>query len=220
MKHKNSHLLVGYWNRLRRGRSVPDQTDIDPRAIKRMLSQIFILEATSVARPVYRLAGTAICERFGHEMRGVNFLSHWENQSGMALASLLRQALRMRQPLCLASIGTASDAGLVEVETVLVPVSLGGNTPTRFVGMMQVLGEPLLLSGRTLSHERLVGSQFIREDEPLSISDLPPPPSAAGRQHPKAPHLRLVVNRHAFAPLPASGDSFLRYLFEPLMLPR
>src|SRR5579872_6867691 len=40
MKHKNSHLLVGYWGRLRKGRAVPDQTDIDPRAIKRMLSQI------------------------------------------------------------------------------------------------------------------------------------------------------------------------------------
>ena len=30
MKHKNSHLLVGYWSRLRNGRDVPDQTDIDP----------------------------------------------------------------------------------------------------------------------------------------------------------------------------------------------
>jgi len=32
MKHKNSHLLVGYWSRLRKGRAVPEQTDIDPRA--------------------------------------------------------------------------------------------------------------------------------------------------------------------------------------------
>ena len=34
MKHRNSHLLVGYWSRLRKGRDVPDQTDIDPRAIR------------------------------------------------------------------------------------------------------------------------------------------------------------------------------------------
>ena len=44
MKHKNSHLLVGYWSRLRSGREVPDQTDIDPRAIKRLLSYTFILD--------------------------------------------------------------------------------------------------------------------------------------------------------------------------------
>jgi len=29
MKHKNSHLLVGYWSRLRKGREVPAQGDID-----------------------------------------------------------------------------------------------------------------------------------------------------------------------------------------------
>src|SRR6185437_13452484 len=54
MKHKNSHLLVGYWSRLRKGRAVPDQTDIDPRAIKRMLSQVFILDVQNPQRPIYR----------------------------------------------------------------------------------------------------------------------------------------------------------------------
>jgi len=56
MKHKNSHLLVGYWSRLRAGRDVPDQTDIDPRAIKRLLSYTFILDCENPARPIYRLA--------------------------------------------------------------------------------------------------------------------------------------------------------------------
>src|SRR5207244_9222354 len=82
MKHKNSHLLVGYWSRLRRGRDVPDQTDIDPRAIKRLLSYTFILDCENPARPVYRLAGTALCERFGFELKGTSFLAHWESQSG------------------------------------------------------------------------------------------------------------------------------------------
>ena len=69
MKHKNSHLLVGYWSRLRNGRDVPDQTDVDPRAIKRMLSQLFILDAINPGRPMYRLAGTGLCERFGMELK-------------------------------------------------------------------------------------------------------------------------------------------------------
>src|SRR6202012_5424443 len=69
MKHRNSHLLVGYWSRLRKGRAVPDQTDIDPRAIKRMLSYIFILDASDITRPTYRLAGTSLCDRFGCELK-------------------------------------------------------------------------------------------------------------------------------------------------------
>src|SRR4029077_9168850 len=80
MKHKNSHLLVGYWSRLRRGRDVPDQTDIDPRQLKRMLSSVFILDAENPARPIYRLAGTGLCERFGFELKGTGFLAHWEAQ--------------------------------------------------------------------------------------------------------------------------------------------
>lgn len=219
MKHKNSHLLIGYWNRLRRGRAVPDQTDIDPRAVKRMLSQMFILEASSVARPVYRLAGTAICERFGHELRSINFLSHWESQSGLALASLLRQSLRLRQPLCLASIGVTQDAGMVEIETVLVPVSFGGSEPTRVIGMMQILGDVTHLYGRTLSYERLVGSQFIREDEPLAaFDDLPPaPPMVASlREHPKAPYLRLVVSRRGAPTVHFEGEAILKDVFDAL----
>lgn len=198
MKHRNSHLLVGYWSRLRKGRDVPDQTDIDPRSIKRMLSSVFILEASDPARPLYRLAGTALCDRFGAELKGTNFLSHWEAQSRGALTVLLRQALVLKQPVCISSIAATADCGMVEMETILAPVSFGDAAPTRFVGIVQVLGDASALAGRPIAFERLVGSQLIREDEPLSSFDAPPPPMPPlqpVRSHPRAPHLRLVVSR-------------------------
>jgi len=201
MKHKNSHLLVGYWSRLRKGRAVPDQTEIDPRAIKRMLSSVFILDVENPARPIYRLAGTGLCERFGFELKGTGFLSHWEPQSSLALASLLRQALTLRQPVCLSSIGATADSGMVELETVLAPISFNGAEPTRFIGMIQILGDQSFLAGKPIAFQRLAASQLIREDEPLSSFDNlpPPPPPQIGlrslRNHPKAPHLRLVVSQ-------------------------
>ncbi|HEY0107866.1 MAG TPA: PAS domain-containing protein [Rhizomicrobium sp.] len=201
MKHKNSHLLVGYWSRIRRGRAVPDQTDIDPRALKRMLSQVFILDVENPQRPIYRLAGTSLCERFGFELKGTGFLSHWEAQSSVALASLLRQALKLRQPVCLHSIGSNSDCGMVEIETVLAPVSFNGDEPTRFIGMIQILGDQAALGGKPIAFQRLAGSQLIREDDPLpSYDNLPPPPPPPNglpslRNHPRAPHLRLVVSQ-------------------------
>src|ERR1700749_4523000 len=131
MKHRNSHLLVGYWSRLRKGLAVPDQSDIDPRALKRMLSSVFILDAENPARPIYRLAGTALCERFGFELKGTGFLAHWEPQSSLALSSLLRQALTLTKPVCLSSIGASADCGMVELETVLAPISFNGGEPTR-----------------------------------------------------------------------------------------
>src|SRR6201996_1661850 len=179
MKHKNSHLLVGDWSRLRRGRAIPDQADIDPRAIKRMLSYTFILDCANPARPIYRLAGTSLCERFGFELKGTSFLAHWESQSGLSLAPLLRQALRLCQPLCLSSVAATVDNGMAELETILTPVSFNGGAPTRFFGMVQVLSDPTPLIGRAIAYERLVGSQLIQEDEPMPDRDYdqtPPPP--------------------------------------------
>ena len=199
MKHKNSHLLVGYWSRLRNGRAVPDQADIDPRAIKRMLASVFILDVENSSRPIYRLAGTALCERFGFELRGTGFLAHWEAQSSLALASLLRQSMTLRQPLCLSSIGTSAGAGMVELETVFAPISCSGGEPNRFIGMIQLLGDLTTQSAKPIAFQRLAGSQFIREDDPLSsFDDLPPPPASGlqdSRGHPRAPHLRLVVSQ-------------------------
>ena len=185
MKHKNSHLLVGYWSRLRAGRDVPDQTDIDPRAIKRLLSYTFILDCENPARPVYRLAGTALCERFGFELKGTGFLAHWESRSSLSLASLLRQALKLRQPLCLSSIAATADNGMVELETVLTPISFNGEEPTRFFGMVQMLSDPTPLLGHAIAYERLIASHFIQEDEPLAGYDqnLPPPPPPPPIRH-------------------------------------
>jgi len=200
MKHRNSHLLIGYWSRLRRGRVVPDQTDIDPRAIKRMLSHVFILDAKDIERPVYRLAGTTLCERFGAELKGISFLSHWESQSRTALAGILKQALTAKQPLCISSIAATADCGMVECETILAPVSFNGTEPTRFIGMVQILTDVNALCGKPIAFERLVASQMVREDEPLPIVDFPPPASLDSLRGAK-PRLRLVVSQGQ--PLPA-----------------
>ena len=205
MKHRNSHLLIGYWSRLRRGRAVPDQCDIDPRAIKRMLSFVFILDAVDTMRPVYRLAGTSLCHHFGTELKGLSFLAHWEEGSRRALAGLLQQGLALQKPLCLSSVAATPECGMAEVETTLAPVTFGEVKPTRFLGLVQILGDADTLAGRPIAFERLAGSQFVEENQPLAPPDFPLPPypvtsfpPASG--HPKAPHLRLVVNRNTAAP--------------------
>ncbi len=217
MKHKNSHLLVGYWSRLRKGRDVPDQTDIDPRAIKRLLPYVFIVEADNPNRPVYRLAGTALCERFGFEMKGTGFLTHWEAQSSLALSSLLQQALFLKQPVCLTSIGATADCGMVELETVLLPIKFGEGKPTRFLGMIQVMSDISQLYGRPIAFQRLAASQIIREDDPVAMQNSnppPPPPPPVYRSHPRAPHLRLVVNHDGPATVNFEADAILERIYD------
>jgi len=219
MKHKNSHLLVGYWSRVRNGREVPDQTDIDPRAVKRMLSHIFILDAVNPGRPTYRLAGTGLCERFGMELKGTGFLAHWEGQSGVALGSLLKQALKTRQPICLSSIGATADCGMVELETVLAPISFNGDEPTRFLGITQILTDVLQLGGRPIAFQRLIASQLVREEEPVPVFTQPPPPPPAAqilRNHSHVPHLRLVVSHGRPTTAHFEQDDMLHRMFDML----
>lgn len=208
MKHRNSHLLVGYWSRMRRGREVPDQGDIDPRAIKRMLPYVFILDARDPTRPIYRLAGTVLCERFGLELRGASFFGHWEAQARGALVLLLKQAFAMKQPVCLSAIGTTSHCAVMEMETVLAPITYGNGAPNRFLGIVQFLSDAAQLGGRPIAYERLIGSKMIREDEPNDTASHPPPPAANGPH--KTPHLRLVVSRDGPAALHFDMDATMR----------
>jgi len=219
MKHRNSHLLVGYWSRLRAGRDVPDQADIDPRSVKRLLPYTFILDFDDGGRPVYRLAGTALCERFGFELKGSGFLAHWEPQSGLTLASLLRQALKTCQPVCLTSVAATAENRMVELETVLAPIGFDGGAPSRFFGLVQMLSDPTPLLGRVIAYERLIGSTFISEGESLPAYDQtlppPPPPGLMLKAYPKAPWLRLVVEEEDGDGLSAfSGGDLLRMMAE------
>jgi len=214
MKHRNSHLLVGYWDRLRKGRDVPDQTDIDPRAIKRILANVFILESSDPGRPLYRLAGTAHCEQHGGELKGMSFLARWESESRSALATVLRQAMRTRQPVCISSIGATETCGMVEIETVLAPVTFGDGAPTRFIGMSHIIGDPAARSGQPITFERLLTSQLVSEREPGTPMDLPPPAVRATTT--RAPHLRLVVNRDKPMTVHCDMDTAMRQLIETL----
>lgn len=219
MKHRNSHLLVGYWSRIRRGRDIPDQTDIDPRAIKRLLPYAFILDCENPTRPVYRLGGTALCERFGFELKGTGFLTHWDARSSLALTGLLKQSLKSRKPLCLSSVAVTAGHNTSELETVLAPVSFNASEPTRFFGLVQLLSDPAPLLGRIIAYEKLVASKLIQEDEPRpEKDDTPPPPTRVVlRSHPKAPYLGLVVSQDQPNLSAFDAGAFLQEMFAYLL---
>jgi hypothetical protein len=194
MKHRNSHFAVGYWNRIRGGHAVPDQADIDPKALKRLLPYVFLLDVRRDGSFTYRLAGTALCERFGGELRDKNFLAHWDRESRAHIATHLRQALHTRTPVCFTSIGATEDCVMVELETVLMPISFGGQEPARFLAVANALGDLYALAGRPIAFERLVATKYVPEGDAEPV--VPPSTGTPVRTgHPRAPHLQLVSSR-------------------------
>ena len=201
MKHRNNHFAVGYWSLIRRGRPAPDQWDVDLKALKRLLPFAFLLDARH-SHFVYRLAGTTLCERYGGELRGRDFLAQWDRDSRKRLSTLLQDALAESKPVCLTSVGTTADCRMIEIETVLMPVTFNGEVPERFLGVAQVLTDATQLLGRAIAFEKLVASSLVREgdcvvQEPAAAP--PPPPPLARRPRAsrtaRGAHLKLVVSQ-------------------------
>jgi hypothetical protein len=202
MKHRNNHFAVGYWSLIRRGRPAPDQSDVDPKALKRLLPFVFLLEARHSSF-VYRLAGTTLCERYGGELRGRDFLAQWDRESRKNLSALLKEALAESKPLCLTSVGTTADCRMVEIETVLMPMTFNAGAPERFLGVAQVLTDATPLLGRSIEFEKLVASDLVGDiecavPEPAMVPPPPPRPPvrrARGSRTSRGAHLKLVVSQ-------------------------
>src|SRR5258706_4172603 len=117
MKHRNSHFAVGYWSRIRHGRAAPDQADIDPKVLKRLLPFVFLLDARPDGTFVHRLAGTALCERYGGEVRRRHFLRHLDDDNQATLNAVLHQAVGHEIASYPTSVGTAEDCRQLANET-------------------------------------------------------------------------------------------------------
>ena len=90
MQQPTSRQLYAYWDGLRNGRIAPRRFEIDPARIASLLHEIFIAECTGLLEFRFRLAGTKICQQFGRELRGVDFLGLWSAEDRDAMASLVR----------------------------------------------------------------------------------------------------------------------------------
>lgn len=159
MKQKYCSALLDYWKSLREGNALPDQSKIQPKALKKILPHVFILDGTDCDNPIYRLAGTAVCDLFGLELRGSSFLANWETQSRRTIADLLRASLDGGEPIFLRSMATHSGGGWTECEIVLAPLAHSGSAGGRFLGAMQPIAQaPRLRYGDVVS-QRLVVSE-------------------------------------------------------------
>lgn len=137
MRHRHSHLLVGYWGGLNAA-GASAQADFDDAIIDCLVPNILILEIGEGGRAVYTVAGSAVQRAIGRPLRGTGFLDHWDPADRWMVQDFCRMALSSRRPLCLLSF-CGSQA--FEFETVLVPVSLSDTGRERLIGISMPLHE-------------------------------------------------------------------------------
>jgi len=151
MQQPTSRQLYAYWDTIRNGRIAPRRFEIEPAKIAGLLRETFIAECTGVLAFRFRLAGTKVCQQFGRELRGVDFLSLWPVHDRDAIGSLVRNIVNdgaVGHGLFLARTETNRQAAF---EFTLMPLIHTGSSINRILGSITAIEPPFWLGAEPLT---------------------------------------------------------------------
>ncbi len=185
MKSKTTQTLYAYWNDVRQNRLAPRRFEIEPSRIAPILSETFILERLDDATYRFRIAGTRICDDFGSEFRGTNFLDGWTPDDRITLTRHLQTITRQGGVGMLTfDVKTPCD-GLVTFECILLPLIHTRDSIDRLMGGLARLDDPPASSPDRLAVRRLGSAEVIWPDgRPYSLV------ARQNHQPPLLPHVR------------------------------
>jgi hypothetical protein len=151
MQQPTSRQLYAYWDGIRNGRIAPRRFEIEPAKIAGLLRETFIAECTGLLGVRFRLVGTRVCQHFGRELRGVDFLSLWSTADRDATASLVRNVLNdgaVGHGIFDAYTNTQRQA---RFEFTLMPLIHTGETINRLLGAITAIEPPFWLGSEPLA---------------------------------------------------------------------
>jgi hypothetical protein len=162
MKHAASRDLYAYWEALRGRRPAPQRAEIEPGAIRHVLSETFIVTLDRSTGYPFRLAGTRVCALFGHELKGESFLGLWDEESRKNVRGLLG-LLTSETVGTVAGVTAKSTSGEpLDLELLLLPLSAPRPMLARSIGILAPMQVPPWIGlrpigGLTLGSRRHVG---------------------------------------------------------------
>lgn len=165
MKQTASLWLFTYWNELRDGRKAPNRFEIEPTKIGPLLPETFILETDEERSFNFRLAGTKICETYGYELKGLDFVSFWKRRDDReAIESLLHTIKQDGSAGLLEFTALTDDGQSCRFEILLLPLIHSGETVNRIMGSMSPIDDPYWLGTKHISTQNLDDLELIWPD--------------------------------------------------------
>ncbi|RLQ87748.1 PAS domain-containing protein [Notoacmeibacter ruber] len=202
MRQKNTRDLFLYWNRLRGSDAAPHRNRIEPSDIRTLLPSTFILQRLEDGTIEFRLAGTALCQQFGTELRGTRFQSLFHARDRRMLLRLTDQALSGHAISVISMDGHSKNGSRIGYELLLLPLA-SEETGKRAFGSAVASSNPYWLGTDPIVEWKLRSVRIIdpeRESDLLSQRaqiDVPPlaPSRAAIQEVPagrKIAHLTVL----------------------------
>lgn len=164
MKAKTTQVLYAYWNDVRQNRLAPRRFEIEPSRIAPILSETFILERLDDQTYRFRIAGTRICDDFGNEFRGTNFLDGWMPDDQITLTRHLQTATRQGGVSLITFEAKTPSDGVVTFECILLPLIHTRDSVDRLLGGLARLDEPKRQDDERLASRRLKSAEIVWPD--------------------------------------------------------
>jgi hypothetical protein len=139
MKHPASRELYTYWQELRGRRPAPERAEIEPAAIRGILSETFILALDRPTGYPFRLAGTRVCALFNRELKGESFLTLWDQTSRRTVADLLSILIDEWVGTVAGVKAQNGEGETIDLELLLLPLSATRPALQRGIGILAPL---------------------------------------------------------------------------------
>lgn len=176
--HPGSRILFRHWESVRAERPCPERNDMDLRAISKLMPALAVIEKDQTTNsPMFKLAGTAICDLFQRQMTGADVGLAMEHFERRVVDETLLRSLQTLQP-CLIRLRFLSVEGTATTaEFLSLPVlnrSIGSyqlfsgifSFAEQSNGKSNTLARIELVATRMIWTEHLIGEQFSGQPAP------------------------------------------------------
>src|SRR5262245_4683960 len=172
MKHPSVRELYEYWNARRGLRSAPDRADIEPGAIRRVLTETFIISFDAAAGHPFRIAGTRVCAAFGRELKGMPFLDLWSADSQAQVRDLLTIVANESVGVVAGARGLSAEGSALDFELLILPLRHRTRTNARVLGALAPAEVPYWFGVSTIEPLSLGTIRYLAPE-----TDVPAKPS-------------------------------------------
>lgn len=192
MRQQATRELYSYWNGLRRQRAAPDRAEIDPSAIRSILSDTFMIESDRDGLFPLRLSGVRINALWARDLKGRSFLDLWGSDRANVAAVLLT-VMDGACPIVAGAQTALAGRPPIDLELLLLPLRHHGRTHARILGSLAAANRPewvgiLPIERLELRSLRILSSARPPTDMPL----MPRTSGASDRRKRMQPSLRLI----------------------------
>ncbi|MEM0947647.1 MAG: PAS domain-containing protein [Pseudomonadota bacterium] len=129
--------VEAYWDGLRNGRDAPSRAEVDPRGLSGVLRHCFVLERIAPGLARVRVAGQAISDQMGLEMKGMPFSTLFLPEARDQLESVLERVFATPET---ARLAVMSPPGFkrrrVTGQLLLLPLRCDLGTTSRAMGCL------------------------------------------------------------------------------------